>query len=421
MIADDLTGANDTGLQFARYGLKTSVVMRQGSSLPGSAERAVDVVNTDSRSFTAYQAYESMKATLSGLEFSNYDLIYKKIDSTLRGNIGSEINALMDFHPFDVAVVAPAYPAHGRLTIGGFHLVHNDLLEDSEAARDPRAPIRESLIPSLLAEQTKRRIGHIAVNTIRSKALSKEIESLLQTKHEILVFDSATSGDLETIANALLPYQKQVLWVGSAGLAQAIAKNVMGDIAENVQSEYRPIGPVDPVLIVAGSVNKVTRAQVENLTETGQAQVLDVPAHVLIRNDELSPYINEATSILKTQQNLVITVAQSQGPDPDVNREGDTSLRIVSRMGEIACPVITHCPLAGVVLTGGDTALEICRRLGITGLQIVGEVEEGIPITLAFGNGLYQGPIVTKAGGFGQVDSLLRAIQQLKKEEEPDA
>ncbi len=166
VIADDLTGANDTGVQFAKQGLKTIVLMRVPGSL-SELDEDVLVVDTQSRALSPAEAYQ--KVTETALLFKNRDqfqTLYKKIDSTLRGNLGTEIDAIMDVCGLELAIVAPAFPRNGRITVGGCHFLGNAPLEATEIARDPLCPVSESHIPTLLAKQTKRRVGHIGIKSI---------------------------------------------------------------------------------------------------------------------------------------------------------------------------------------------------------------------------------------------------------------
>src|SRR5512136_1164630 len=166
VIADDLTGANDTGVQFAKQGLKTLVLIGVPASL-AELDEDVLVVDTQSRASSPTEAYQ--KVTQTALLFKDRDrfqTIYKKIDSTLRGNLGSEIDAIMDARGLELAIVAPAFPANGRMTVGGCHFLGNAPLEATEISRDPLCPVTESHIPTLIAAQTRRKVGHVGIKSV---------------------------------------------------------------------------------------------------------------------------------------------------------------------------------------------------------------------------------------------------------------
>jgi uncharacterized protein YgbK (DUF1537 family) len=154
VIADDLTGANDTGVQFAKQGLATVVLLNAGNLSSGAASDVV-VIDTGSRALPAAEARARAAEAARLVKSGGIGTVYKKIDSTLRGNLGVEIDAIMDGCGLALAVVAPAFPQNGRLTVGGLHLLNGVPLEASEIARDPKMPVCESSLPALLAGQLK--------------------------------------------------------------------------------------------------------------------------------------------------------------------------------------------------------------------------------------------------------------------------
>ena len=137
IIADDLTGAMDSSGYFAEKGLTTVVVLAPGYSPTAD----VVVVSTNSRADDADVACEKVRQAVKRLTGR---IVYKKIDSTLRGNIGVELDAAMDELACDKAIVAPAFPAVGRTTVGGLLLVDGTRVAGTQFAQDPISPVRES-------------------------------------------------------------------------------------------------------------------------------------------------------------------------------------------------------------------------------------------------------------------------------------
>lgn len=136
VIADDLTGANDTGVQFSKQGLKTIVLSKADSLVELSKQADVIVLDTESRALSKQDAYERVKEAANRLVEAKISIIYKKIDSTLKGNIGAEIDAVMDATGINPAIVVPAFPANKRVTVGGYQLVNQIPLGKTEASRD---------------------------------------------------------------------------------------------------------------------------------------------------------------------------------------------------------------------------------------------------------------------------------------------
>jgi len=156
IIADDLTGAADTGVQFAKRGLSTLVLI-EGShpvSAPVSAE--VLAFNTNTRHEDSQQAYKIVYEVAKDFKKRGIRYIYKKIDSMLRGNIGAEVEAVMDATGIETAILVPSFPSQGRITVGGYHLVNQIPLQDTEVASDLKDPVKDSYLPSLIQAQSKR-------------------------------------------------------------------------------------------------------------------------------------------------------------------------------------------------------------------------------------------------------------------------
>ena len=160
VISDDLTGASDCGGQLVGYGLDVSVVIQSQNS--NRKEKEALIFNTDSRSVPAKEAYERVKKVSEWVKSGSFDMIYKKIDSTMRGNIGQEINAIYDtFHP-DFVFIAPAFPEAGRQVIHGVHFLNQKQLHETEVANDPKTPVKDSLISRLIKDQSGREVGHLS-------------------------------------------------------------------------------------------------------------------------------------------------------------------------------------------------------------------------------------------------------------------
>jgi uncharacterized protein YgbK (DUF1537 family) len=419
IIADDLTGANDTGVQFVKQGLKT-VVYLTPPDVTSFHEDKVSVVNTDSRSLSAKKAYEVYCEFARKLNNKSQPFIYKKVDSTLRGNIGYEIDGLMDELPFSYCAFAPAYPKNGRMTIGGYHLVHGELLEDTELAKDVKFPMTESFIPHLLAKQSSRKIGMIGVTQLRGNELAKEVQSLLSEGVEIIVFDSATDADLQAVAD-FLKTDDNVLWVGSAGLANAYSTNLASstkkkEFVERINSL--------PTLTIAGSISNITREQIAYQQEHG-AHLISIHPLQLLKDEEDALFVSleEAKGILASGQDVVITTQVSeevseevQSYIKDVHIESfELGNMIASKLGQLAGRLIEEVNVSGLILTGGDIAYQTCLRLGIDALEVVMDVDEGIPLCRVVEGAYANTAVVTKAGAFGQPMSLQSAMSLIKK------
>jgi uncharacterized protein YgbK (DUF1537 family) len=150
IIADDLTGANDTALQFKLNGADTNILLNPFIEPKLSATEQAWAISTESRNINPKDAFENVEtATKMFVEKINPDFFYKKIDSTVRGNIAVEILSMLEVLDWDAAVIMPAFPQEGRTTVGGYHLLRGTPIERTEMARDPHSPISESHLPTL--------------------------------------------------------------------------------------------------------------------------------------------------------------------------------------------------------------------------------------------------------------------------------
>jgi len=403
VLADDLTGAMDTGVGFARLGLDT--VLTFGDSLP--PDTTVAVMSTDSRSDdpeTAYRKVKRQAAKFSGL------YVYKKIDSTLRGNIGTELRAAIEALGIEKAVVSPAFPASKRAVISGNLLVAGTPVDKTSFAEDPVSPVTEAHIPTLLQRQSGLEVGSIGLAEVeRGPAHLNRLISTSAVK--IIVVDAVEETHLRTIAEALAMASRRWLPCGSAGLAMELppAFGFSGHVAKPQALPTRP----QPVLAVVGSRHEVTRKQVKLAESRFKLPIIPVTPEEFIsprgRIINLKRLDRELDVCLNAGQSVIITSTLSRFvPDLKVSPS-----RILAA---VAARALKRWPLAGLFLSGGDVAREVCRALDAGGIRILEELEPGVAVgelISAAGNELR---IVTKAGGFGSDRVIADAIGYLKGE-----
>lgn len=427
IIADDLTGASDSGVQFARKGLQTQVIFDVTQGSERSKATDVIVVDTDSRSVTPEAAYASVKEAAHQVRQAGFAHVYKKMDSTLRGNLGVEIDAVMDVIPFDFAVVAPAFPKIGRTTLQGVHYLNGVPVNETEIANDPKCPVHESDLVKLLSAQSRRKVGLISLDVLHAgkEQLFLQIQSLLEAKTELIVFDAATEEDLQRIADWLAGSSYNALWAGSAGLADYIPQALSLPVHTGKSEQLAPSGK--PVLLVAGSLSKVTRQQVASFNANSDVVAVEFDTVTAIASEEgtrqeIDRCKRELQSALASGSDVSLYASSSPEQvaltrDAGSRRGFDStevSNRIASTLGAIASELMRSAGLQGVILTGGDTARAVCRHLGVSGIQLVQEIEAGIPLGLLISDSPLW--VVTKAGAFGTEHSLANAKRILKGE-----
>nr|WP_237342364.1 four-carbon acid sugar kinase family protein [Heyndrickxia coagulans] len=423
VIADDLTGANDTGVQFAKQGFRTVVLFAGTQLQPLHLNEDVVVMNSDSRGLEQEEAYEAVFKIAMHSRKLGVSKIFKKIDSTMRGNIGLEIDAVMDAFQFETAFIVPAFPKSDRITIGGYHFVNGVLIENTELAQDPVCPVNESYLPTLLQSQSKRKVELLSISDVRKgkKHLSELMNKLASEKiPKLIVVDATTDSELKMIVEATRNLENDFLWAGSAGIAYHLFDT--GQAEEELGKAEIKDRP--PVLAVAGSVNSIIDHQIRNLKEKHHVEEIVLSPEEFFYEDRKKREIEDVVTIgqdLLKKGDLVVTTNREREAICRVKelqrRFGlsnfDVGQTIAKSIGMIAARLIGSVPVCGVILTGGDIAGATCKVLKGDGIRVIGEVEAGIPYGKLFG-GPYDGmPIVTKAGAFGTAQALSKSLQTI--------
>jgi len=394
VIADDLTGAMDTGLQFAKCGLETEVILSQGSL--SRAEAAV--LSTESRDVSAAEAYHRVRVL--GRQLRDH-LVYKKIDSTLRGNIGPELDGLLDGLGLARALVAPAFPSAGRTVVGGYHRVFGTLLTQSAFAHDPTCPAREAHVPTLLAQQTGRTVGYLPLSVVEL-GKSGVISALKAESAAIVAADAAEQEHLRTLALALAELRDTWLPCGSAGLAQewpqALGWSALAPTSHGWGSSARP------VLVVSGSRHPATARQLRRAAGQGELSLVT-----------LWPAQENAQETVRAQMLALLEQERNVGLNTTLGEFMHGQAEVMARMlADLVARVLESVCVGGLVLTGGDIARTVCCTLGARALRVLGEVQAGVPAGILSAGQCDGLPVVTKAGGFGDDEAILQAIAFLQ-------
>ncbi|TIL58989.1 MAG: four-carbon acid sugar kinase family protein [Mesorhizobium sp.] len=362
IIADDLTSATDGAAAFLARGY-APVIKRQVDCAENGAVTSID---TNSRTSDISQARKATADAVSAL--SNARLLFKTIDSTLRGHIRVEVAAAFRASGRSRLVIAPAFPEAGRLTVGGTQTVNGIPVSQSVYGRDPVHPAGTSHIADLVDPSLGKPI-----------IIAPDSSGDAATKGSILILD-ADSQDILNRQVADIPDPETVLWVGSPGLAIALASLVPA--VPDVRPETRRAA--GRVVIVAGSINPVTRVQCEILRVRGVPVVGD-----------LADAPGDARVICL------------RAP---LQRQENASAVTTNLAGQAAAAVARD---DAVIATGGETMAAILDRLGINGFLLTRELEPGFPVGRAERADGTPLTIAMKAGGFGSPSALLDAARDL--------
>ncbi len=428
IIADDFTGSNDTGLQFSKAGAKTGVVFGLSNLNKALKELDVVVADTESRFDSKETAFEKVYQICRTLTQKGVPLIYKKLDSTMRGNIGAEIDGAIEGAKAAAALVAAAYPSMGRTTRDGICYVDGIPVAQTEIAKDPKTPISSSHISQIISRQSKRKVTLISLQDVRagSDQICKKIKSLLKDGSQIIVADAVTDNDLAFIGAALGQLDEKIVPAGSAGLAEQMAEQVAEQMAEPLtiidEQEFKPI------VIVVGSVSKVTRDQVAYALKKNRVEVIDVKVQAILtgrQEEEKQRIIQELSKLCSQKSDIVIRSTRSPEDVEKTRRLGDekgldtfgTSEHIARFLGALTKEICSIVKLKGLVLTGGDTAIKVVEIMKISGTIIKDQVLPGVACGYFLSDEFGDIPVVTKAGAFGEKEAIVKIIDFLRKGE----
>lgn len=438
-VADDLTGATTTGVLLARSKAKTAVFFNEEAAEKAEGAAALDaiLVSSNSRPLPKDEAYAKVFSATSALKRMGVKYFSKRIDTTLRGGIGTEINAMMDVIKDDViAVVVPAMPQSRRIVVGGFSVIDGVALIRTPVAQDVRTPVTENYVPRLLAGQSGKPVGLIKLDTVLAgqAAISNALQKQREEGNRIIVVDAITMEDVEVIARACVELQWNVLAVDPGAFTARLAC-VRGLVQE--EEPNIPAGTVDgtgkTVLITAGSATPVTKKQMAVLCED--------PRHVAVSIDPI-PFIDGGESGTREVNRAVQRVRKLleqpnpprailletalSGPILNLSEEdqkrnypdGMSADRINAGLGAVVEQTLDWAgreKIAGIYTTGGDTMVNVCFQLGVECLEVVDYVIAQTDVGRMIGK--YQGmPIIGKGGLTGHDTIVLDIIDRLFRE-----
>jgi 4-hydroxythreonine-4-phosphate dehydrogenase len=388
MIADDLSGAADCAVSCAVQGLRTVV---QLSETPSSEPAQVLAIDAATRSMPADHAAATVARIVANYEHANYEhapgrVLFKKLDSVLRGHIGPELAAMRRARTPAVIVMAPALPAQGRTTIDGCQWLNGQRVAGADA---------QKMLES--AGLTSAQISLTLVRGAPSQLAAAMTE--LARQHDALVCDAGTDEDLQAVAGAIaaLPqagWDGSIIWAGSSGLARHIPE-AMGIVGTS--------GPIDdprfrgPILVIVGSRSALAQEQARDARHAaGMTTVLLAPEKLREgRGTALGHALDSGNDVM-----AVIDSSDEAAEDPRL-------------CAALASWVLPHLDKVGALIaTGGETARAVLAMSHIASLRILREVEPGVPLALS--TGAREIPVITKSGSFGNRATLAHCVQVLR-------
>lgn len=416
IIADDFTGALDTAVQFASYSADIRVLTGPDADLGLVQNCQILVVDAETRHLSASQAYDAVARIVRQAVELDIPHIYKKTDSALRGNVGAELSALLELSGEPWLPFLPAFPQMGRITRAGIQYIGSTPVAHSVFGKDPFEPVRHSTIASLIGEQSRIPI-HSCPALSHSDPLPRE--------EGITVFDSATVEDLERTGRRLLEAGKLRIMAGCAGFG-TVLPSLLGLNVRPPAATPR----LDPrLLIICGSVNPITTAQLDAAEKAGFLRIRLTPEQKLDPDYWLTPQgsaeFDVLGGILEEYPLRIIETNDAGGNQPTADYAAakgmtteDVRLGIAQSVGYMVSRLFSAPALGTLLVTGGDTLLQCMDYMGVHELQPVSELESGVVLSRF----TYQGCtryIISKSGGFGGPGLIQSIVSKLARSKGP--
>lgn len=399
ILADDFTGAMDTGVQLSKMNISTLVLPEIPKEVPFKNTCQVLVINTTLRHTAPDKAYEVM-ADLIQTFYEPGLHIYIKTDSALRGNVGPCLSAACNTLHLPIHFI-PAFPDAGRITKDSTVYVDGELLEHSVFSRDPRSPMKKSYIPDILGDTRNLPIHKVSIPYEKT---DKDF-----SKPSIFLYDAKTNDDLEKIGLFLQENNQMTLTAGCAGFAAQFP-----DLLDfNKNKPYVP-DSVAPVLFLSGSANAVTFKQLAKAKEQGYP-LLSMSAY-------LTASFEQETGVFDLEQELVsnavkhiqnghcpiIATATEKDDLFDLQKAKEIlgSEEAIHRIIQRCCATLTkrildETTIPNLAVFGGDTVTSILDILDCKLVEAKGQLSTGVPLCLLeYRNKTLH--LVTKSGGLGE-------------------
>ncbi len=410
LLADDLSGAADCAVAFTRAGL-SAIVSLDGLQPEASVE--VVAVDADTRCLGGREAAEAVNRLVHHYARREDLLFFKKIDSTLRGHVGTELAAALTAYrtlrpgtPRAVAVCAPAFPALGRTTVDGMQWLHGTPLHETALWRLHNLT-HAADIPNILGEAglTATKVSLDVIRAGRSQLVSYMNQAAAGT--DVLVCDAERESDLQAIAESALQLNCKTLLVGSAGLAHHLPQTfgMVGSTTDHINTPQIS----GPLLFVIGSRSGNSLQQIATLASSSPTVALSVPATILLAGSD-SPawqsYRHQLEQAIANQRDVVLAPAEGS---PFEVAERD-KLRLSASLARMTLSISNHA--GALIAAGGETARAVLACWSVHALRPLGEAERGVIVSVTEG---WHRPliVVTKAGDFGTADTLLHCSRFL--------
>jgi uncharacterized protein YgbK (DUF1537 family) len=397
ILADDLTAAADCALPAMRLGARTTVRLTGPDRAPLDDW---DVVAWDLDTRRLARPDAAARIGRAARHLGAGETLYLNVESAPRRQVGSAVDAALAGSGRRVAVFAPALPALGRITADG-------------RQHSPSWPAGGIDLIGRLRATSRTHVVPIRLAALHNGGLARVRGS---QRSVILACDAATDEDLERIVASGARLGEPALWVGSTALAAPLAASVLGSPAAAPATRPRRRGPV---LVVVGSIAQPIEGQLSALRSVLRLAPVEVDALALACGGERAERLIDDAAVAVARALAIGADAAlfARGSDP---AQTGLCTRIAEGLAAVARKALGRVRAGGLVLTGGQTTRAVCAALAIADIELVGEIEPGVPLGRAVGaprDGALSAPldVIARAGTFGDRLSLVRALAAFER------
>ena len=419
VIADDLTGSNATCSLFKKIGLRAASILK----LQGDINYDVDVISysTASRGLDKEEAYKKVSEAIKILKSKDVLVYNKRIDSTLRGNIGTEINAMLDNLEDDrIAVVVPAYPDSGRIVVNKTMLVNGVLLENSDAGKDPKTPIKTSCVESLVQKDIKYSSTYFTLSDIAQpiEEIAKKMQKAIK-KSRVLIFDAVNNEDIIKISKAIIHSDIDIVTVDPGPFTLYYSK----ELQKKNHLEKK-------ILMVIGSVTATTKKQIEYILQEEDIFLVKMKVEDFFEKETCLKEIERVIAYIKkgiASYDLFLVTTSPIGDEKkaDLQKLAENLNTTVEEISKIIANTLTETivkilketqKFEGIYSSGGDITIALLEKLKAIGVEIR---EEVIPLAAygrIIGGDFPNLKLVSKGGMVGDEKTIKLCLHKIKND-----
>ena len=415
IIADDLTGAIETGVQLSKQDIVSKVILKPNTSLGSiltDKETTAVIINIESRHLDPSEAAKKVTKVLKIAKRSGIKWFYKKTDSTLRGNIGAELEAFLHGTNQSTLPFIPALPRLKRYTKDGYQFIGETLLHNTVFAQDPLEPISNSFVPEILRKQTDLEIGILSIEEISEPGFA------VSPDKKIVVFDCQSEADLKIIGKFASEKGWQKAMAGTAGMVETLP-----ELLQLSKSGVNAGNLRGPLLLINGSLNSMSFQQVLHARENG-VSTITLAQHLLKDpnlkvNPEYQEIIRKIKGELVQGSSVILNTSdlglQGENPSLDVYNSGKDFFQSVSiQIGKIVSDILNDGTVHTLCVFGGDTLTGIIDLLGCESIEPQSELFTGVALA-SIQSKFGKISLLSKPGGYGHTDLILQIINHIKK------